>query len=336
MLLDLSWKILRPALFSMDAERAHEWTLQQSAMWPSMLRLLAERPVQSCQVGPLTWGGPIGLAAGLDKNGIAIPAWEALGFGAIEVGTVTAIPQEGNPKPRLFRLIPERAIINRMGFNNLGAEALAANLGALKAKGHWPKVPVGANLGKSKVVPNEEAIGDYLKSLEYLEGKADYFTINISSPNTPNLRALQDKEPLQRLLGAIIPAAKATPVFLKLAPDLTAEALTEAVDVAIAAGCSGLIATNTTISRPDTTGRLNEQGGLSGLPLKTLAQSGIRTVLQAAAGRVPVVGVGGIGTVEDAHALLKMGCAALQIYTSLIYEGPALVGRLHRGLAAQS
>lgn len=335
MLLDLSWKILRPALFSMDAERAHEWTLHQSAIWAPLLRLLATRPTQPCQVGPLQWGGPIGLAAGLDKNGIAIPAWEALGFGAIEVGTVTAIPQEGNPKPRLFRLISERAIINRMGFNNLGAEALAVNLGTLKAKGHWPNVPVGANLGKSKVVPNEEAIGDYLKSLEYLEGKADYFTINISSPNTPNLRALQDKEPLQRLLGAIIPAAKTTPVFLKLAPDLTAEALTEAVEVAIMAGCSGLIATNTTISRPETTGRLNEQGGLSGQPLKPLAQSGIRTVLQAAAGRVPVVGVGGISTVEDANDLLKMGCAALQIYTSLIYEGPALVGRLHQGLAAR-
>jgi dihydroorotate dehydrogenase len=265
----------------------------------------------------------------LDKDGIAIPFWEAIGFGAIEVGTVTAKAQSGNEKPRLFRLIPEEAIINRMGFNNKGTAALSTRLKALKESGKWPKVPVGVNIGKSKVVPNEHAIEDYLESIQLLQDLPDYLTLNVSSPNTPGLRALQEKEPLQRLLEACIRATR-LPVFLKLAPDLEDSALIEAVEVAIQSGVTAIIATNTTLSRPGTTGRLNEPGGLSGKPLWPLAKQKIGVALQAASGRIPVVGVGGISEPEQVEELLKMGCAATQLYSALIFQGPGLVTRINQ------
>jgi dihydroorotate dehydrogenase len=224
-----------------------------------------------------------------------------------------------------------------MGFNNHGAAALAEQLRALRDAGHWPAhAPVGANLGKSKVVPNEEAVGDYLVSLAALRGLADYFVVNVSSPNTPGLRALQEKEPLERLLGAVVPAAAGTPVFLKLAPDLEDDALIEAVGVAIEAGCAGILATNTTLSRPGTTGRLSQAGGLSGAPLAPLAHAKIGVVVRAAAGRVPVVGIGGVSTADDVLALLRLGCAATQLYTAFIYGGPALVSGIHAELATRA
>ncbi|HNC96420.1 MAG TPA: quinone-dependent dihydroorotate dehydrogenase [Myxococcota bacterium] len=327
-MLNLLWALGRPILFQMDAEDAHELTLRWLPTLTPLLKLLSSPPRHPCKVGPLQWGNPVGLAAGLDKNGVGIEGWEALGFGAIEVGTVTAIPQPGNPKPRLFRLKEERGILNRMGFNNLGAEQLAQRLGALRERGAWPSVPVGANIGKSKVVPNEEAAQDYKKSLAWLKGKADYFTINVSSPNTPGLRALQDREPLARLLEAIVPDAHGTPVFLKIAPDLELEALADAVEVAIEAGCAGIIATNTTLSRPGTCGRLEEAGGLSGDPLWPLAREKIGGLLQVAQGRLPVVGVGGVHSRAQVQELLQLGCAAVQIYSGMIYEGPGLPARL--------
>ncbi|MES2640821.1 MAG: quinone-dependent dihydroorotate dehydrogenase [Myxococcota bacterium] len=339
MLLDALYRAARPALFAMDAESAHERTFH--AMGAA--RLIAEGshlrpdPLLARRVGPLTFAGPLGLAAGLDKNGVAVRTWDALGFGAIELGTVTGQAQAGNERPRLFRLVEERALINRMGFNNLGAAALAGQLRALREAGTWPKhAPVGANLGKSKVVPNEEAVGDYLVSLAALRGLADYFVVNVSSPNTPGLRALQEKEPLERLLGAVVPAAAGTPVFLKLAPDLPDEALVEAVDVAVAAGCAGILATNTTLSRPGTTGRLDQAGGMSGAPLAALAHAKIAVVVGAAAGRVPVVGIGGVATADDVLKLLCLGCAATQLYTAFIYGGPALPAKIHADLLARA
>jgi dihydroorotate dehydrogenase len=334
-MIDFLYRVVRPLLFRLDPEEAHELTFSTLPMarWLAELSQLRPDPRLACKVGPLTFAGPVGLAAGLDKNGVGIRTWEALGFGAIEVGTVTGLAQTGNPRPRLFRLKEERALINRMGFNNEGAIALAATLGRLKAQGVWPTVPVGANLGKSKVVANEDAVDDYLNSLRALKDKADYFVINVSSPNTPGLRALQEREPLQRLLHAAIPAAGLTPVFLKLAPDLEDDALHEAVNVAVDAGCAGIIATNTTLSRPGATGRVEQYGGLSGEPLQPLARQKIAVVLEAAAQRVPVIGVGGIHCADDVRALLKMGCAATQVYTALIYEGPGLIARIHRELA---
>jgi dihydroorotate dehydrogenase len=338
MLLQDLYRGVRPLLFRMDAEVAHEWAFRMMgpARWLAALANLAPDPALARRVGPLTFTGPVGLAAGLDKDGVAVRTWAALGFGAIELGTVTAHPQKGNPRPRLFRLVEERGLVNRMGFNNKGAIALAARLGRLRDSGAWPKAPVGANLGKSKIVPNEAAVGDYLNSLRALRGKADYFVVNVSSPNTAGLRDLQEKEPLQRLLDAVVPEAGRTPVFLKLAPDLEDEALAEAVEVAVQAGCGGIIATNTTLSRPGTTGRLEQYGGLSGAPLWPLARRRIARAVQTAGGRVPVIGVGGVSTTEQVLELLRVGCAAVQVYTGIIYEGPGLVSRLHAELAAQA
>ncbi len=335
-LLAAAYPLVRPALFAMDAETAHDLAFRclPAAGW--LAGDAAPDPILARTVGPLTWPGPVGLAAGLDKNGRAVDLWARLGFGAVEVGTVTGQAQPGNPRPRLFRLVEERALVNRMGFNNEGAAALAARLDDLRARGAWPRVPVGANLGKSKVVPNEDAVEDYLASLSALRGRADYFVVNVSSPNTPGLRALQEREPLARLLAAVVPAAEGTPVFLKLAPDLEDDALREAADVAIEAGCAGLLATNTTLTRPGTCDRLGEAGGLSGAPLAELARRKLGVLLAHVAGRVPVVGVGGIATADDVLDRLRMGCAAVQVYTSFIYAGPGLPARLHAELAERA
>jgi dihydroorotate dehydrogenase len=335
-LLSAGYTLARPALFSLDAETAHRLALGALPLLAPLAGRHPPDPILARRVGPLTWPGPVGLAAGLDKAGEAIPTWAALGFGAVEVGTVTAQAQPGNPRPRLFRLPEERALLNRMGFNNDGAPALAARLRALRERSAWPLAPVGVNLGKSKVVPNEAALADHLATLEALRGLADYLVVNVSSPNTPGLRALQEAEPLRALLSGVVPAAAGVPVFLKLAPDLEVEALEEAVDVALACGITGLIATNTTLTRPGDTGRTGEAGGLSGAPLAALAREKLGVVLKRVAGRAPVIGVGGIATAEDVLERLRMGCAAVQIYTAFVYEGPGLPARLHAEIAERA
>ncbi len=331
------YRLLRPLLFALEAETAHDLAFAVLKRAPRMLGTLVgggRRPAASLarRLGPLAIAGPVGLAAGLDKDGVAIPFWPALGFGFLEVGTVTAHPQPGNPRPRLFRLPADRALINRFGFNNQGSAALAERLRRLKTAGAWPRVPVGVNLGKSKVTPVEEAAGDYVTSVERLAGLADYLTVNVSSPNTPGLRALQEREALVGLLGPVVRAAGGTPVLLKLAPDLEREAIAQAVEIAVASGITGLVATNTTISRSGLSADPGEAGGLSGRPLWPLARRRIGEVLEASAGRLPVVGVGGIERAEQVRELLDLGCAAVQVYTALIYQGPALPARLHADL----
>lgn len=341
MLLDLAWRASRPMLFSLDAERAHRLvvgTLGRAARPAGrILGALAGAPPPQLarDLGPLHIAGPIGLAAGLDKDGQATTAWPAMGFGFVELGTVTAHAQPGNPRPRLFRLKAERGLINRMGFNNQGSAALARRLRVLREAGRWPSVPVGCNIGKSKVTPldDDSVAADYLASVERLRDVTDYFTINVSSPNTPGLRSLQAVEPLARLVGTVVPAAGDLPVFVKVAPDFEPEDLAAVVDAIIDSGATGIIATNTTISRPGTTGRLDESGGLSGEPLWPLARARIGTVIEAAAGRVPVVGVGGVNNGSRARELLDLGCAAVQIYSGLIFEGPGLIHRINRDLA---
>lgn len=340
MLLDLAWRLLRPIAFAFSAEDAHDGALRALALGGGLGRglagVLAGPPPASLArpLGRLKLAGPIGLAAGLDKNGRAADFWPALGFGFVELGTVTAHAQPGNPKPRMFRLPAERAIINRMGFNNEGSAALAAKLRALREAGRWPTSPLGCNIGKSKITPldDESVAEDHLASLMHLRGLPDYFTVNLSSPNTPGLRTLQAVEPLRRLLDRVVPAAQDIPLFVKLAPDLEPDELAAIVLAAIDGGVDGIIATNTTISRPGSTGRLEEGGGLSGRPLWPLARQRIATVVQAAQGRVPVIGVGGIHEVEQVVELLGLGCSAVQLYSALVYEGPGLVHRLNRGL----
>jgi dihydroorotate dehydrogenase len=322
----------------MQAEKAHRLAMGILAFSPRLhggiVRLIGGPATSTgpVQIGSLTLAGPIGLAAGLDKDGEAIPFWPALGFGFIEVGTVTSLAQAGNPQPRLFRLVSEGALINRMGFNNEGSAALAERTKALRNNGRWPSVPVGANLGKSKLTPLEDATADYLESVERLKSSVDYFTVNVSSPNTPGLRSLQQSDALQELLGAVVPAAGDLPVFVKFSPDLENEALVQAVDIAIETGCTGIIATNTSRTRPGTTGRLDEDGGMSGAPLWTLSRERIQRILDAADGRIPVIGAGGVRSPEQAQELLDAGCVAVQLYSGMIFEGPGLIHRINDGL----
>ncbi len=332
------WNLIRPLLFKMDAEKAHRWTIDAMVDHPNLisnfLNVTSHRPIPelSVDVAGLKFASPIGLAAGLDKDGEGIPIWESVGFGFMEIGTVTAHPQKGNPQPRLFRLIEEEGIINRMGFNNAGSEALMERIIALRELNMWPSIPVGANVGKSKITPLEQAGEDYRTSIQRLQGLVDYFTVNVSSPNTPGLRDLQSADNLKKLLDVALPAAKGTPVFVKFAPDMNPTDLAEAIDMVIECGASGIIGTNTTNTRPKTTDRYGETGGLSGEPLWTLAREQIQLILDATDNRVPVIGVGGVNSPERAQTLLNMGCKAVQLYSALIYKGPWLISDINRSL----
>ena len=281
----------------------------------------APDPRLSRTVFGVRFPSPVGLAAGFDKNALALPGWEALGFGFAEIGTITAKAQPGNPKPRMFRLPEMEAVINRLGFNNQGAEAVANRLRVLREKGRWPGIPVGVNLGKSKVTPLEEATADYVESFVKLRDYGDYFVLNVSSPNTPGLRQLQDKSALDGLLSAV-QAANTTrlPVLLKIAPDLEWAAIEEILALVQSHDLAGVIATNTTIDHSCVPESRREQGGLSGQPLKARALAVLKFIV--ANTRLPVIAVGGIGSARDAMERLDAGASLIQIYTGLVYEGP--------------
>lgn len=298
----------------------------------------------------LTFPNPVGLAAGMDKQAAAVPVWQWMGFGFSELGGVTRHAQPGNPQPRMFRAIGDEALINRMGFNNPGATAMAERLMDWRRRGQWPGHPVGINLGKSKVTPLEEAHLDYAVSFEVLWNWADFFVVNVSSPNTPGLRQLQDQAALKEILLTLqtlnfrlAREASATaprvpkPILVKVSPDLTPEALDDIVELIEPTGLSGLIATNTTINRPeapspDLAGIYSETGGLSGRPLRQRSTGVIRHLYRATRGRVPIIGVGGIFTVEDAWEKVTAGATLLQVYSALVYEGPGIAGDLVNGL----
>lgn len=287
----------------------------------------------------LHFPNPLGLAAGLDKEARAVPAWQALGFGLVEVGTVTALPQPGNPRPRLFRLPADQAIVNRMGFNNGGAEAMAVTLQRLRARGCL-EVPLGVNLGKSKVTPVEQAPEDYRISFQHLGELADYVVVNISSPNTPGLRDLQRIEEVRRIVGAIqgpnqrLPQPR--PLLLKLAPDLSDEDAIDCGQAAMEEGCAGLILTNTTIRFEGLTSPTEGlSGGLSGRPLFGRSTELLRRVRDALGSEAVLIGVGGVMGVEHARAKLAAGADLIQVYSGLIYGGPGFPRRLLRGLLAQ-
>ena len=328
-MLDLGYALLKPLLFRMDAETAHERVLHAVGDWPRLARSLTPDRLAASprQLGALRIAGPVGLAAGLDKNADALPLWDHLGFGFIEVGTITPRPQLGNPRPRVHRLVEHRAVVNSMGFPSAGLEAVAATLRRHGDAGLWPRVPVGANLGKNKETSAEDAHLDYETLARGLDDLVDYFVVNVSSPNTPGLRDLQTVRPLMRIVEATSGATE-KPIFVKLAPDLADEDLVESVQGSLQAGAVGIIATNTTKQRFDITEANELSGGLSGEPLFELAKGRIALAVEAA-GQAPVIGVGGVGTPEQAQELLAIGCRAVQLFTGFIYGGPGLPGRIN-------
>jgi dihydroorotate dehydrogenase len=320
----------------MDAERAHTKVLGWAGNWPRLTAAMhfGGRPPAGAktQFLGLEVPSPVGLAAGLDKDGDALLVWEKLGFGHIEVGTVTPRPQSGNEKPRVFRLVKDQAIVNWLGFPSSGAEAVSERLGAQKEAGRWPKVPVGFNLGKNKDTPAEGAADDYALAASKLVDLADYFTVNVSSPNTPGLRALQVVSSLEPIVKATQVEAKGKPVLLKLSPDLDEDLLAEAVDLACSCGLQGIIATNTSTQRPVQASEEFERGGLSGAPLYSISSQVIQRVVAHAQGRLEIIGVGGVDSAEKTKTLLDGGCSAVQLYTGLIFKGPGLIQSINRGL----
>lgn len=344
-------RLLRPLIFSLwnDPEDAHDTIMhnleriQRSRLMLGALSAMAtvKAPALAREVMGLKFPNPVGLAGGFDKNGRCFRAFEALGFGFVEVGTVTWHPQPGNPRPRVFRFAKDEAIINRFGFNNEGAQAMADRLAADKAP---RRAVLGISLGKSKITPLDEAVDDYLSSLRVLYPHGDYFAVNVSSPNTPGLRQLQDKSALDELLAALDdegrvlqkknalgPAGTRKPIVVKIAPDLEPQALDELLEVCTRRNVNGLIATNTTLSRDGLNVPTQEAGGLSGRPLFPRSLAIVRHVRQQLPD-MPIIGVGGIFTGDDAAAMLDAGANLVQVYTSFIYEGPLLARKINRKL----
>ena len=323
------YRLVRPLLFLLPPETAHGLAL-------AFLRLLPGRARPVPELRQTLWGidfpTPVGLAAGMDKGDVLAPSWFALGFGWVEIGTITPRPQPGNPRPRLFRMVRERAIVNRMGFNNAGAAEVARLLQALSPQ----PGPICINIGRNKETPNERASEDYLEAFRALAPHAQLLAINVSSPNTPGLRALQSELPA--LVGEVVRArdalARRIPVLVKLSPDEPDDRLIEMAQAAQAAGADGIIATNTTLDRASVADHPHaaEMGGLSGAPLRQRAQEVCKLLYRNL--RIPIVGVGGIFTAEDAYARIRAGASLVQIYTALVYQGPRAPRRIARGLAA--
>ncbi|MGS2741968.1 quinone-dependent dihydroorotate dehydrogenase [Sinomicrobium sp. M5D2P17] len=335
--------LIRPVLFQFDPEKVHHFTfsfIKAVNNIPGVGALLkniytVNDPRLEREVFGLKFKNPVGLAAGFDKDARLFNELSGFGFGFIEIGTLTPKPQPGNPPKRLFRLRADTAIVNRMGFNNGGVEEAVKRL--KKNKG----VLVGGNIGKNKATPNEDAAEDYRICFEALFDYVDYFVVNVSSPNTPNLRALQDKEPLKKLLSSLqdhkLQATGQKPVLLKIAPDLTEGQLRDIVHIVEETGIAGVIATNTTISREGLKSPAKEEsGGLSGMPLKDRSTEVIRFLHKESKGSFPIIGVGGIHSPEDALEKLEAGASLVQVYTGFIYEGPGLVKRINKGLLCKS
>jgi dihydroorotate dehydrogenase len=323
-------RLIRPLLFSLDPETAHHFTLallrgaSHVDLALTVLKTFQPQPKPRIVFG-ITFPNPIGLAAGFDKNGVALPAWAALGFGFIEIGTVTAKPQSGDPKPRIFRYLKQNALINRLGFNNDGADIVAERLQELRERGRWPQVPVGINIGKSKVTPLAEAAADYRYSFQRLHPFADYIALNISSPNTPGLRSLQTQESLSILLRAIREENEGVqkPVVVKIAPDLQEHELEQVVETCEENQVAGIIATNTTLDHSAIPSSQDQDGGLSGAPLRERSTAFVRAI--AARSTIPVIACGGIFDAESAREKLEAGAQLLQVYTGYVYRGPGLL-----------
>lgn len=336
-------KILRPLFFRLDPERAHEYGrnfLQSLGAAGPLCRWMARRNQggrrAGCEAFGLRFPNRVGLAAGMDKDAEFVPAAAAFGFGHVEVGTVTPKPQPGNPRPRLFRYPADEALVNRMGFNNRGAEAMARRLARLPRPGER-LCPVGVNIGKNKNTPLEEAAVDYRTCFETLAQFADYFTVNVSSPNTEGLRTLQEKDHLRRILSSLREANQARgerpiPVLVKISPDLSFRQIGEILEVAGTNGAAGFVATNTTLARKTPGSEAAERGGLSGRPLRGRATDVVRFLALESKGRLPVIGVGGIHDPASAAEKLDAGAVLVQLYTGWVYRGPLFARDLARCL----
>jgi dihydroorotate dehydrogenase len=363
----VSWfyrSLLRPVLFAQNSEKIHDRTLKAlgcAARHPLLTRLTAAlyaAPQLPVEILGLQFPNPVGLAAGMDKLAQAVPIWPALGFGFSELGGVTWHPQPGNPQPRIFRAIKDQALVNSMGFNNPGAEALAATLAQWRQAGLWPAHPVGINLGKSKITPLSDAAQDYADSFRLLRPHADFFVVNVSSPNTPNLRQLQDKSALDEILAALQEIQQTPlsppqspnpqseirnpqlirPILVKVAPDLSFSALDEILELVGPRQIAGIVATNTTITRPESSDPELQRvyaaaGGLSGRPLRARSTEIVRHLHRQTRGALPIIGVGGIFNAADAWEKITAGASLVQIYTGMIYQGPSIAKEIVRGLS---
>ena len=324
------YQFARPLLFQAEAEAAHNLSLAALRLMP-IPALGSICPVLAQTFAGLQFVNPVGLAPGYDKNAEVPVEILRLGFGFTEVGTLTPLPQAGNPKPRLFRLVEDQAVINRMGFNNAGQQAAIDLLRNIPEQARTG--PIGINIGANK--DSADRVADYVIGVRNMEALADYLTVNISSPNTPGLRALQDKAALDDLLAQVMAArTRDTPVFLKVAPDLQPADIDDIVAVAMSRGIAALIVSNTTISRPALISRhKGEAGGLSGAPLRDMAQQRVNDFRKASGGQLPLIGVGGVTSAEDAYARIRAGASLVQIYSALVYQGPGLARRINKQLA---
>lgn len=336
--------LIRPVLFRFDPEQVHNFTMKMLSLdiFDNLIRpfFAYENKSLEVKIGNLTFRNPIGLAAGMDKDCTALASWDAFGFGFAEVGTVTPLPQEGNPKPRMFRMPGHKAIINRLGFNNNGADNFFKNL-VDKREGISPNFVVGVNIGKNKHTELEDAYQDYKFSFETLFEYTDYFAINVSSPNTEGLRELQQRKYLNEILKALQElnkelderySSKAKDIFIKIAPDLTPREVDDIIQVSIDNNITGLIATNTTISRDTLPGGVYETGGLSGRPLRDLSNSIIKYVCDKAGDKLSVIACGGVFDADDVKEKLDLGAKLVQMYTGFVYEGPFVVKRIKKKL----
>lgn len=341
---------IRPLLFAFDPEAVHHFSfgsiklLSRLPVFSSLSRkrYKPNHPALKRELFGLQFENPVGMAAGFDKDARAFKEFSDLGFGFIEIGTLTPLPQDGNPKQRLFRLKKDSAIVNRMGFNNGGVDAAVERLKKNPKLGHKNHVLIGGNIGKNKITPNDEAVNDYVICFEKLFDYVDYFTVNVSSPNTPGLRELQDRKPLTHILQTLQDINKAKParkpIILKIAPDLTNEQLLDIVGIVEDTQIDGVIATNTTIARDGLQSEeslIAESGGLSGAPLTQRATDVIAFLHKQSNGAFPIIGVGGIMTAQDAIDKMKAGASLVQLYTGFVYEGPALVRDINKAIVAQ-
>lgn len=331
-MIDALYRLAKPILFRLDAETAHRLILTMASAWPIPESSPAPAELKTKALD-LDFANPIGLAAGMDKDAVAVGAWQSIGFGFAELGTITPRPQPGNPKPRVWRLPEHRGLINRLGFPSEGMDIVARRIEAIRAR--KPRLQIGINVGPNKDTPADKVPADYAALADRLSGLADFVVINLSSPNTPGLRAFQSPDRLREIRNALNASRASGAKFLiKLSPDIDPAELGPLCDAIMELGFAGIVATNTTLARKEVGVATSHEGGLSGTPLLLRSRDTIRAIRRRIGARIPIIGVGGIASAEDAYGHIRAGASLVELYTGLIYEGPGLVVSMHAGLAA--